>query len=85
MSLIFNFAKAFDSVNHDIILRKLKNKFRIDGYLLAFILNYLKDMCQSVILGCTRSSFKPVTSGVPRGSILGPTLFVLFQNESNYT
>ena len=79
--IYFDFAKAFDSVNHDIILQKLKNKFRIDGYLLAFILNYLKNRCQSVVLGCTRSSSKPVTSGVPQGSILGPTLFVLFLND----
>ena len=59
--IYFDFAKAFDSVNHDIILQKLKNKFRIDGYLIAFILNYLKNRCQSVVLGCTRSSIKPVT------------------------
>ena len=39
----FDFAKAFDSVNHDVILKKLKSEFEIDGTLLKFIMNYLKD------------------------------------------
>ena len=77
----FDFAKAFDSVNHDIILKKLKHNFNIDGHLLSFILNYLQDRLQSVVLGNFISSSKPVTSGVPQGSILGPTLFVLFLND----
>ena len=40
-TVYFDFAKAFDSVNHDIILNKLKYKFGIDGTLLKFIMNYL--------------------------------------------
>ena len=39
----FDFAKPFDSVNHDVILSKLKNKFNIDGTLLKFLVNYLRD------------------------------------------
>ena len=47
----FDFAKAFDSVNHDIILYKLKTKFNVDGRLLKFLLNYLKDRQQCVVIG----------------------------------
>ena len=79
--IYFDFAKAFDSVRHDIILHKLKFQFSIDGLLLGFLVNYLKGRTQSVVLGNSKSSSKAVVSGVPQGSILGPTLFVLFLND----
>jgi sarcosine oxidase/L-pipecolate oxidase len=73
-------SKAFDKVSHTALVNKLAN-YGIRGSLLNWFSHYLHGRQQRVItLGAT-SSKKPISSGVPQGSILGPILFLLYIND----
>ena len=75
--IYFDFAKAFDTVCHDVILHKLKHRYNINGLMLNFIRSYLQDRLQRLVIHGSFSDTVSVNSGVPQGSILGPLLFVL--------
>ena len=73
-------AKAFDSVNHDILLLKLEH-LGIRGIALSWFCNYLTGRHQQVKCNNHLSTLSRIKHGVPQGSILGPLLFLLFIND----
>ena len=76
--IYLDYGKAFDSVSHNCLIRKLKNHFQIGGKILIWISEFLRNRTQMVKIGSHMSDKGQVLASVTQGSVLGPTLFALY-------
>ena len=83
ISIFLGLKKAFDTVDHPTLLKKLY-VYGIRGNAFNWFKNYLSERSQYVVYYSIQSKTQTVKCGVPQGSLLGPLLFIIYMNDICY-
>src|SRR6218665_3769127 len=78
---LFDVSAAFDTVDHEILLKRLEISFGLSGNFLSWVGSFLSERSLCVVQGPSRSAWVPAPYGLPQGSVLGPLLYIIYTSE----
>ena len=76
--VLLDLSAAFDTIDHDILIKRLHDNLGLSWTALAWMNSYLRGRSQSVVINATKSEPADLQYGVPQGSVLGPILFTIY-------